>query len=354
MVIATINIEKTLETQNNKIFQSLKSLADSDYFSKIKMSFNDKCPIQMGKCNQITCSVPQIKFQGKDGFINLLSVKESFSNKSSKTGSIVWKELYNLSKDNEAVKRLVSGLHFSVTTHLSAFHTKIFNKFFSHPSLFKKRFKRDYKENFLYLYNIVKLGVANLSTNSGEMPENVKEFSQKLRRILNDEREEKSKNLLYQKTKNKKSLLERNNLIDVEQINESKMAEASSTEEFLESLPKFDASVIEILNQFPKHLACLSCEKCKLWGTIQAKGLKSAIKSLNGTHLYKNEVIFLINFFRQLSITMIESKRLEERKWAHLNLIIICRNQVLTIIAAGLLCILLAKKLKRSHKLKLE
>lgn len=352
--VATISNEQTLEIQNNKIFESLKNLSQSNYFSKVKMSFNDKCPNKMTKCSQITCTVPQIKFQGKDGYIDLLSVKESFSNKSSKSGPIVWNELYKLSKDNDSVRKLLSGLHFSVSTHLSAFHTKLFNRFFSHPLLFKKRFRREYKENFLFLYNIVKLGVANLSSNQGEVSEEAKEFSLKLRRIITDEMEEKAKISLYQKSTNKKSLLEKDNIVDVEHLSESKTSNANEIDEFLESLPKFDSSIIDILNQFPKHVACLECEKCKLWGTIQVKGLKGAIKSINGHHLYKNEVIFLINLLRQLSITMIESKRLENRKWPHLYLIIICKNQILSIVAISLLFTLLVKKIKRSQKQKLE
>jgi ERO1-like protein alpha len=352
--VATISNEQTLEIQNNEIFESLKNLSQSNYFSKIKMSFNDKCPNKMTKCSQITCAVPQIKFQGKDGYIDLLSVKESFSNKSSKSGPIVWNEMYKLSKDNDSVRKLLSGLHFSVSTHLSAFHTKLFNRFFSHPLLFKKRFKREYKENFLFLYNIVKLGVANLSSNQGEVSEEAKEFSLKLRRIITDEMEEKAKISLYQKSTNKKSLLEKDNNVDIEHLSESKISNANEIDEFLESLPKFDSSVIDILNQFPKHVACLECEKCKLWGTIQVKGLKGAIKSINGHHLYKNEVIFLINLLRQLSITMIESRRLENKKWPHLHLVIICKNQILSIIAISLLFTLLVKKIKRSQKQKLE
>lgn len=357
---AALSDERDLEIQNNQIFQSLKTLADSNHFSKIKMSFNDKCPLEGKKCSQTSCTVHQIEFQGKEGYIDLLSVKESYSKVSNKKGSnssIIWKEIYKLGDDNEMIRKMISGLHYSVTTHLSAFHTKLFNSYYSHPLLFRKRVKREYKDNYVLLYKIVKLAVANLSTmNADEIPESAKKFSFKLRRALSDERYKKKRNnSLYQNNKGgKKSLLEKDNLIDVEQKGESAFIEPSSTEDFKESLPRIDASVIDILNQFPKHLACLECQKCKLWGTIQVKGLKAAVKALNGLHLYKNEVIFLINLFRQLSITMIESKKLEEKRWAHLNLVIICHREILLIIAGILLFTLIIQKVRRTHKEKME
>lgn len=350
-VLAALDNEGALRIQNQRIFHSLTKLADSNHFSKIKMSFNDKCPIEATKkCGYTSCSVQQMVFQGKEGFIDLSTVKEAFSKVSLKSGSKVWAELYKLAQGNEAVEKLLSGLHYSVTTHLTLFHTKLFNYYFSHPLLFKKRFQREYKENFHQLYKTIRLGVASLSVNDSEMPEAAKEFSFKLRRLLADERDAKRKNVdLYKGiSRQQKSTLEKDNLKDVERDDDVK--EQSSTDDFLESLPRIDESVIEILNQFPKHIACLECQKCKLWGTIQAKGIKAAVKAINRMPLYKNDIICLINLFRQLTITMEWNGYLETRRFPQANLLIICHKEILSLVAGVLFSILVSYRIKRAQR----
>ena len=90
----------------------------------------------------------------------------------------------------------------------------------------------------------------------------------------------------------------------------------------LETVTDVSVDVLRILEQYPNIIACLSCGKCRLWGTIQAKGIVAAVKVLCGISLFDTDVICLINLFRQLTITMEESRRMEDYLWPHENVLI--------------------------------
>lgn len=350
------HIQSPLEVSNMEIFPYLKEVAESDHFSKIQMSFNDKCPLDAKKCGLTSCSAPRIKFQGEDGYIDLLAVKESFSTVSSNGSSAtIWKNLYSLVEDHEPMKRLLSGLHYSVTTHLSYNHTKIFNFYFSNPLLFKKRYNKEYKDNFYYLYTIIRSAVATLFINEGEITEPTRIFSKRIRRLISKERRLNNSDVVYQNVDiNMKSLIDTKHTKDIEYSSKDLPREYSSTDEFIDGLPKIDKSFIDVTNQMVKYVSCLECEKCKLWGTIQVKGIKSAIKALNGMPLFKNEAIFLVNLFRQLSITMIEGERMLNTRFPHPCILITCHKQILFIIVTVLSITLGYLRIQRRKKVKTE
>lgn len=345
--------EDHLETFNRQIAHHLNSVADSDYFSKIKMAFNDKCPISTKKCELSTCDTPRIQFEGKDGYIDLSSVVESYSPVSSKGGSVVWGEVYNLVKDNKTLQKIVSGLHFSVTTHLASKHTKIFSFYFSNPLIFKKRFNREYRENYMHLYNIIRAAVAKLGQTEGEIPESAKTLGNFARRLMVKEFEiRKEKSPYVESGSHNKSLLDYKKTKDIENVVDTGILEQSSTDEFMSTVPFVGKENLDILNEMVKCVSCLECQKCKLWGTIQVKGIKSAVKLLNGMALSKNEVIYLVNLFRQLSLTMSESKRLESIRMPVLYLPIVCHRQVLMLIVTTLSLLFLTLKLRRMKRRK--
>ncbi|KAM0681294.1 Endoplasmic Reticulum [Glugoides intestinalis] len=340
---------------NQDIYAHLKALTELDSFAMIKMAFTEKCSKNIKKCAVSSCIIPQLKFQGKDGYIDLRTIKESYS-PTATGGSEVWKELYKLVKNNEQLEKLLSGLHFSVTTHLAAYHTNILGYYFSNPLLFKKRYGRDYKENFLHLYAIIRSAVANLSENNGEVPESAKRLAHRLQRIILKEKEMKMDTMSYHGiSTDKKALLERKKIKDVENTENDLIAEdLDGKEDFMNSLLWIDKKEIEIVNEMAKELACLQCDKCKLWGTIQIKGIKSAIKALNGMPLFSNEVIYLINLFEKLSDTMVESKRLANIRFPQSYIFITCYKQIL-IVSITILGISLAYlRLQKKRKYKID
>lgn len=353
-------LEQTVQAQNREMLVSLKDLAESEYFSKIKMSFNEKCPRVTEKCHLASCAVPQMKIQGKDGVIDLLKIRESYS-PASQGSTRVWMDIYDVVKDNDLMKKIVSGLHFSVTTHLSAFHTKIFNVYFSNPLIFQRRFNQEYKDNFLFVYSVVRAAVANLEHCRGDVPARVKKFSRMLRKsMIREGRARESKILSGRGISEQKPSLtieyggNKKPFQDIENAADSQIAEVESSNNMLDSLPKIDRNAIETVNEIVKCVACLSCQKCRLWGTIQTKGLKAAIKSLNGMPLYKNDVIFLINLFRRLSVSVEESQKMQKVRIPHLNLIAVCHKQLAIIIITILSTILGYQRVKRSKKIKYE
>lgn len=319
------------------------------------MAFTEKCTKNITKCAASSCTVPKLKFQGKDGYIDLRTVKESYS-PTATGGSEVWKELYNLVKDNEQLEPLLSGLHFSVTTHLAAYHTNILGYYFSNPLLFKKKFRRDYKENFLQLYAIVRTAVATLSENSGEISEPAKRLANRLRRIILKEIEMKKHTMTYHGiSTDKKALLEKSKVKDVENMDNDLIAEdQNSSESVMNHTVKIDRKEIDVINEMAKELACLQCEKCKLWGTIQVKGIKSAIKALNGMPLFSNEVIYLVNLFEKLSDTMVESKRLINIRFPYRYVFVTRYKQVLIVSITALGIILAYLRLEKKRKFKID
>lgn len=354
LVSAVATLDNLLESFNREIYAQLHAVADSHHFSKIKMAFSEKCPKESKQCTLSSCDVPRIQFEGEDGYIDLSRVVESFST-TSQGSSDVWKEMYSLVKNNMIMEKALSGLHFSVTTHLASRHTKIFNFYFSNPLLFRRRYRKEYRDNFMFLYSIVRASLAMLAVNRGETTEPIKLLSIKARRLMKRELETKrDDNSFFNDTTNKKSLLDENSVKDVEHLNDENIREQSSAEEFAGGLPKIGKENIEIINEMVKHIACLQCQKCKLWGTIQVKGIKSAIKALNGMPLFKNEVIFLVNLFRQMSITMVESKRLMDIRFPIVYVLVICHRQILMLTATSLALTLLLLKLRRKRHLKTD
>jgi len=328
LISAATTQENYLETFNAQISQHLNSTADSDHFSKIKMAFTDKCPTGGKKCTLSSCNVPRIKFEGSDGYIDLSTVIESYSS-TSRGGSAVWARIYSLIRNNDILERAVSGLHFSVTTHIASKHTVILGRYFSNPLLFRRRYRKEYKDNFLYLYMLVREAVAKLERNGGEIPAPTMALSRSVRRLMRMEFEQMKQKVPLLETGGR-SLLDQNRLKDVENLEDGGIAEQSSTDEFMGM--QVGKEHLETLNEMVKEVGCLECQKCKLWGTIQVKGIKSAVKVLNGMPLFKNEVIFLVNLMRQLSYTMAESRRLEDIRIPQLCVLAVCHRQLLMLV----------------------
>lgn len=350
--------EDLLESFNNAVHHQLNQISNSDHFSKIRMAFNEKCPRETKKCTLSSCSIPQMEFGGKSGYIDLSTIVESYS-PTSRSAAEIWKGIYSVVENNENAQKLVSGLHFSVTTHLASKYTNIFNFYFSNPLIFKTRYRDEYKENFLYLYIVVRKALAMLESNKGEITEPTKLLSTRVRQLLKREDEmKKDENIFSAYNGGERSLLNSNKVKDVEIADKDEPLESNGSSDLLNTLstgfPSIGIETVKILNDIVKQVACLECSKCKLWGTIQVKGLKSAIKVLNGEPLFKNEVIFLINLFRQLSITMIESRRLLKIRFPTLYIFIIFHRQILmltmTLLGLGLL---VARTRKLKH-IKLE
>lgn len=340
--------EQEIYLKNQAISLYLKNLAESSSFSKIKMSFNDKCPRHVEKCTMSSCAVPQMNFQGKNGVIDLLKYRESYSPYTAGS-SLVWKDIYNEAVKNNLLRKLISGLHFSVTTHISAFYTSIFTYYFSNPLIYQKRFEKEYQSNFFLLYSLIRVSIANLKYNPSDIPKDELALSNQLHDIILNE------NLDYQ-LYGQNSGTQQSQHVSFNHIGSQKDSSESTNEQeiLLRGIPKIDKNLIEMMNKIIRNIACLNCQKCKLWGTIQAKGIKAMIKSLNNMPLYPNDVICLINVFRRLSVSVNESRRLGKARFVYLNLLIICHRQVLVLTSVILILVFFFVKLRKTKKIKYE
>lgn len=342
--------EKNIMSQNLEIFNRLKKLSETNEFSKLKMSFNDKCPRAVEKCSLNSCTIPGMKVGEKDGSFDLLKIQESYS-KGLRNSFLVWKDIYERVRDNSVLERLVSGLHFSITTHIANFHTKIFNTYFSHPLIFQSKYNEKFEHNLFFLYNIVRLAVANLHTNTGALSKETLQFSKFLRNLIAKERLELAMRLeTYKNTNDQQITFNQDNSrkITLDELSDLIVDENFSS--VLNELPKIEKDAIEATNDIVRRISCLECDKCKLLGTIQVKGMKAAIKSLNNVPLYKNEAIFLINLFRRLSISVKESQKLKNIQFPHFNLIFICHREISVILMTLLIMTLCYLKISRRRR----
>ncbi|ORD95178.1 hypothetical protein ECANGB1_2678 [Enterospora canceri] len=301
LAMAFADKEREVEKLNQMTYDKLNEISKTNYYSKVKMMFYEKCPKITEGCKATACEVPTIKYGDEDGVVDLLSVVESYS-PSIKHSNLVWADIYK-AMENEAMIKVVSGLHFSVTTHIAAFHTPFFGFFLSNPKKFKNRYAKEFKENFLNLWLFVRAAVANLKNINTEANEDALTLSR---------------------------------MIDVPEM------------------PKIDISANKQITRAIECIACLNCQKCILWGTIQTRGLKAAVKAVNSKKLYKSDVIFLINVFRRLSETMRQSRKMYDVRYPSMYLILVYYKQMLPLIAVLLFIAYRLAVYKKNKKVKYE
>ena len=292
--------ERMIEEQNDITYDIINKLARTDLYSKVKIEFYDKCPRVVDGCKVTSCEVPKISYKDEEGVVDLLKVVESYSPNISHS-NLVWRDIYKTTED-EVLLKVLSGLHFSVSTHIAAFHTKMFGGFISNPKKFQNRYKEEYKRNFILLYSLVRSAIGNI------------------------------KNI---KTPANKETLELSYKINVG------------------NLPKIDAEATTVVGKCIECISCLNCEKCILWGTIQSRGLRSCIRALNGRELFKNDLIYMINLFRRLSETVKQSRRMKDVKMPMLRLPFVYYKQFVVFLMVSLTITLILVR-RKQNKLKIE
>lgn len=181
-----------------------------------------------------------------------------------KAGSgAIWKKLEELFSFDA---HLISGIHFSVTTHAAKYHTKIDGNYLSSEDLYNNAYRDNYKNNFLYLYKLVFAATQLFEVGSA--------------RCLK--------------------------VIDNEPINEKLDLIKRAVKSFIPQKPafldiKYDKSIFLSADLV---LDCIECGSCKLWGKMQLYGLEAAIKILNDIPVEANEVFYLLHLMWKLSETI--------------------------------------------------
>lgn len=303
-----------LEKQNAAVYSQLLHIAGTDDFSKIKMDLPGICPRKIEQCGALTCAVKQFSFKGADGVIDLLYTVESHSKDAHRTGPDVWKDLYFHTANDEQLQKIVSGLQFSVSTHIAAFYTPVHmpmfgGRFISNPYRFQSRYRKQFEDNFAFYYSLLRTAVASLINNPGEVDGAVTDLSQS---IINYNTRKMDAECAFNASCPKTMTF----------IGPNASQHINADGIFIEP------SAIVSINKMIRALACLNCQKCRLWGTIQLKGLRAAVKSLNNIPVTKMDVICLVNAFRRASVSVVESRRLQRMRMPVLRLALIYHYEI--------------------------
>eukprot|EP01133_Synstelium_polycarpum_P004241 gene4241-4948_t len=187
--------------------------------------------------------------------------------------------------------KLISGLHASITTHITYYYEKDrFGQWKHNPALFKKRFEghQDRIENLYFTF----LAVGKIGGFLGDY-----QFH------TGNEIQDQQTYLLVQELLKKQVMC------------------SPSFDETLLFRDTYDKE--SLISQFKGHfqnissiLNCVTCEKCKLYGKMQTLGLGTALKILfeeDQSSLQRNEIIALVNTLRQLSNSI--SSINEDSRW---------------------------------------
>jgi ERO1-like protein alpha len=260
--------EKVMLYLNSRTYGALEALSRTEKYSKIRPEKLSECKDKaVSRCTLWSCM-----FRGRSIFdeeaIDLLEAEEAFTGHSTDSAQL-WENIRAQAKGDEMLLMLISGIQYSITVHLSSFHKKILGFYFSNPLLFRKKDREIHRLNLYLTYIFVKRCVGSIEI--GEMEE-----ERRLSRAIGSGRNEVS---------------------DV-------------------------PSVVEKLQRMIDLLGCLDCERCRLWGMIQFRGLKAGFKALEGgTELSDADKVYLVNLLMRLSVGMVESSRLRNCRMPYLRLV---------------------------------
>ena len=188
--------------------------------------------------------------------------------------------------------RAISGLHSSISIHLSAQYPlkSQFMSFGPNKNEFDKRFNHEighyWLKNLYFLYLMELQALKSVSnylkshhyyTDDENQDKNTQNIIKELFEIISN-----FENPLFNDEKDKKQLL------------------------FEEFQPHF-VNISQIMN-------CVGCDKCKLWGKLQLTGLATTFKIIFGNQfqLKRNEIVALLNSFGRLSSSIHQLRTFRE------------------------------------------
>ncbi|KAI5148634.1 ERO1-like protein alpha [Enteropsectra breve] len=267
-------------------------LTELEQFSKIKLAFSGKCHRNTEKCKEEGCTIKKTVLANGENRIDLLKNPESFS-PHGRGGPEVWRDIYALIETNNAAKTIVSGLQFSINTHIAMRYSKWCSFYITNPSIFQRRYKKEYEMNFHLLYTFVCNAITKINENPTDIDSSVHKLS--------------------------------------DMVSQSKSQFSTKGEEINSKMD------IQIINTMLLYLNCLSCEKCLLWGTIQLRGLRASLKLYKRIPITELDATCLVNLFERLNFTMDNYQSLLHASRARCAALWIYYN-CYSILGIGLLC----------------
>lgn len=112
----------------------------------------------------VSCLTKRYSIFGEE-YINLLEVRGSYTGY--KNGSAdVWRMMDEIVKTDPLLTILLSGIRYSISTHLCLFYRDFFGMHVSNPSLFLKRFDDSHRIKFYPVYILVRRCVGYMTLDS--------------------------------------------------------------------------------------------------------------------------------------------------------------------------------------------
>ncbi|ADM11303.1 endoplasmic reticulum membrane-associated oxidoreductin [Encephalitozoon intestinalis ATCC 50506] len=310
ITIAALNpdqIDLSISRVNNTTYRTLEKLVSKDSYSLVKTKDLGEFS-SPSKCTLLSCLIKKSSIFNEE-YINLLEVKEAYTGYKTNDGSAeTWRKIWEISGEDSLLPTLVSGLQFSIFTHLSSFHKKFFTVYFPNPALFHKKFQDKHRLNFYLTYLLLRNCVGGIDMDCPEMDKDLLDVVQTIRA-------QGSTNWVRQTLDLEKTIQRVDKMIDL--------------------------------------LKNINCEKCQLWGTIQLKGLRAALKVFSGSSNLDNlERFFLANLFMRLSVSVRENIKLRRYKFPLLVSVSLYWMEILSF-ATSFLIILLVSRVRNKFKSKI-
>ncbi|EOB12591.1 ERO1-like protein beta [Nosema bombycis CQ1] len=255
------------------------------------------------KCTTTSCSVSKYV---KNGFIDVLGIKETNTDYSGSSQQ-VWSEIYSKTNSKEMTS-FISGIHFSVSVHISRNYFQFFMWHLPNPNVYHKRFKKEYKDNFLNLLKTVESSILSLNNDniifiSKNIDKKGEKMSHRLRFFV-------LYNLFIKKIKKQIQNERENNSNDKtfrsnDEANRSNQRECSPNDTNNNSIPSINKNRYKSMNfnEILKIIDCVDCDKCKILGNLQFEGLKQALRILKGRKISTNDLIYLLAFYKKIAQT---------------------------------------------------
>ncbi|KAM0676641.1 hypothetical protein BDAP_002753 [Binucleata daphniae] len=312
-------IDKSVIKEAERTLELLKPVVTSKCFSKIRINIDQPCkmkflakkctykkcvvprdledevknyPCRVGKLNNNICIYKEIN---DPKAINVDLLKSQQINSGYTDGAaIIWQKMHEVVKEHDLFAKLLSGLHFSVTVHISQFYYE--KKLITYnPIFYNSKRNNQHIKNLMFTQKYVKEAFGKIN----------------------------SKFIIcsIENTTNDSILL--NNLIKSHQ----KYTETDNETITHDNALKHYKKLLECTN-------CIDCDKCKLWGKIQIKGLFSAYKLQNG--MYKQgempgeDLIYLVNTYNKLTESIVYANELDKIKCAYLYLFYVYSIEIVT------------------------
>jgi ERO1-like protein alpha len=216
------------------------------------------------------------------------------------------KKFYDMCTNNKLLYRLISGLHTSVSTHLSFYfkdHSRRQRpniKYIPNMWLYLSKVGQHSERltNLIYATSLLMKGISRYANEISQFPIELDDLNEEL----------KTKDLL------KKLLNSLSVLKEKEFLHSDIFSKPLLRDEEKERFTKYFWNIAQIMD-------CVECQKCKVYGKMQVLGLATALRKLlneEPIQLTRNELVALINTLKKwvesIEIWKIFKKELMSKK----------------------------------------